>query len=234
MNSKTNNLDLKKIKVKLNIMLLIILALITYIAITALHGKKSNANTFFNEVIYAKGIVIVDEAGKDRILIGAPIPKSKYRVRGNIEKSRKEWPQFELDKEWDWYEDMNHDCIGMLVLDKNGHDKLAMGSPTPDPNIGIRIGAMNGVQINDEKGFERSGYGVLNVNGKNRVNLGIDDPLSNEGAVLSMHEDGSVGLSIRDHKNKNYMYMGKSYNEDYFFGIALRDSLGVKRIEKKK
>lgn len=43
-------------------------------------------NNYTFSVIRAKGIVIVDEKGKDRILIRAPIPYSKDRVRTNMDK----------------------------------------------------------------------------------------------------------------------------------------------------
>jgi hypothetical protein len=40
------------------------------------------------EIIKTKGIVIVDENGKYRILIGVPIPPSKDRVRTDTAKVR--------------------------------------------------------------------------------------------------------------------------------------------------
>ncbi len=43
------------------------------------------------ELIRAKGIVIEDANGKDRILIGAPVPDSKHRVRTDIVLVRKYW-----------------------------------------------------------------------------------------------------------------------------------------------
>lgn len=189
-------------------------------------------------VLYAKGLVILDEEGKERILIGAPIPKSKDRIRDDLKKAQAVWgEELELNKEWDWFEEMNHDCYGMLILDENGHDRLALGSPTPDPNIGIRIAPSTGLEINDEKGYERSGYGLMPINGKNRVALGLDSPNSEEGAVFAMYEDGTVGLSVFDAKLKRAMFLGKSEANTYmtpskekYFGLAIKDSLNQVKI----
>lgn len=225
--------QMKKLVMRHNIVMIALLLCLGYI----IYGSLFKSD---NDILYAKGIVIVDEEGKERILIGAPIPKSKDRIRDDLDKAKKVWgEELELNKEWDWFEEMNHDCVGMLVLDENGHDRLAMGSPTPDPNIGIRIGPATGIEINDEKGYERSGYALMPVNGGNRVALGIDNPGSEEGAVFSMLEDGTVGLSVYDSMKKKGLFIGKSEAKSYYtpgeeayFGMALRDSLGVEIREK--
>ena len=86
---------------------------------------------------------------------------------------------------------------GMLVLDENGFDRLAIGDSTPDPNIGKRIGAGPGIDINDAAGFERTGYGLVTVDGKDRVVLGLDSKSGEEALSLMVREDGAAGLSIR-------------------------------------
>ena len=69
---------------------------------------------------------------------------------------------------------------GMLVLDENGFDRLASGDSTPDANIGKRIGAGPGIDINDAAGSERTGYRLVTVDGKDRVVLGLDSKSGEE------------------------------------------------------
>jgi hypothetical protein len=87
---------------------------------------------------------------------------------------------------------------GMLVLDENGHDRVAIGDSTPDPNIGRRIGPGTGIQINNGQGFERSGYSLLNVNGVERVVLGLDSKQGREGLTLALDDAGRVQVMVRD------------------------------------
>ena len=43
------------------------------------------------DVLRLKGIIIEDEQGRERILIGAPIPHAKSRVRTDFDKAVKQW-----------------------------------------------------------------------------------------------------------------------------------------------
>ena len=67
--------DYSKIKRNQRLQWLIILALIFYIAY-----DKTNSNVL-PEVIHAKGIVLHDDDGKDRIVMGFPIPQTADRER---------------------------------------------------------------------------------------------------------------------------------------------------------
>jgi hypothetical protein len=185
-----------------------------------------------NDVIRTKGIVIVDEQGRERILIGAPIPEAKNRVRTNLERVKEIWGK-NMSKEYmGWYKDYDHSANGMVILDENGFDRVAIGD-TPDPNIGKRTGPGTGVVINDERGFERSGYQLLNVKGKNRMVLGLDTNQGTEGVTLSILEDGTAGLGIMGKgtlgflgiapQNSNMIGTDKS-----FFGLMFRDKSTVK------
>ncbi len=149
-------------------------------------------------VIRARGIVLVDEKGRERILIGAPIPAARNRVRTDLARVERVWAsRFEDPKQYmRFYADYRHSMHGMLVLDENGFDRLALGDSTPDPNIGKRIGAGPGLEINDAAGFERTGYGLITVDGKDRVTLGLDSKRGTEGLTLSLSDDGHVGLRI--------------------------------------
>jgi len=163
------------------------------------------------DVIRTRGIVIVDERGRERILIGAPIPAAANRVRTNPARVERAWASRFPDPQqyMRWYAGYRHSMHGMLVLDENGYDRLAIGDSTPDPNIGKRIGAGPGIEINDAQGFERTGYGLLTVAGKDRVVLGLDGEDGEEAVVLSVHDGGTAGLSVRA-KNGRSIFLGAS------------------------
>lgn len=150
-----------------------------------------------DQVLRARGLVIVDEAGRERILIGAPIPEAENRVRTDMARVEEVWgPRFPRAYVDEYYPTYRHRMHGMLVLDENGFDRIAVGDSVPDPNIGQRIGPASGLLVNDPQGFERSGYGLLDVDGVYRVVLGLDGDDGREGVVLSLHDGGPRGLTI--------------------------------------
>lgn len=151
-----------------------------------------------SSVIRTRGIVIVDDKGRERILIGAPIPAARNRVRTDLKRVEAIWAnRFGDPKEYmRWYAGYRHSMHGMLVLDENGFDRLALGDSTPDPNIGKRIGAGPGLDINDAQGFERTGYGLITVAGEDRVTLGLDSKNGTEGLTLTVRDDGHTGVRI--------------------------------------
>ena len=153
------------------------------------------------EVIRVKGIIVEDKEGTERILIGAPIPFAENRMRTDTTRIRDTWGKRMGKKYMDWYKEYAHHTNGMLILDKNGWDKVIVGDPVPDPIIGNRIGPATGITINDDQGLERSGYGTLKVDGKLRVVLGLDHGNGTEGAALSVLPDGSVGLYLDSDEN---------------------------------
>jgi len=186
-------------------------------------------------VIRTRGIIIEDETGRERILIGAPIPPAANRVRTNDERVRKIWgPRFpNLEQYMGFYKDYRHSTNGIVILDENGFDRVAVGDPVPDPNIGKRIGPATGLVINDEQGFERSGYGLLNVNGQKRVVLGLDSARGQEGLTLSLYDEGSVGLSMRD--GKRLIYVGSTTaplaGNGPFHGVLVRGTDGTTFVQ---
>ncbi|MBN8699617.1 MAG: hypothetical protein J0L54_08380 [Chitinophagales bacterium] len=186
-------------------------------------------------IIRVKGIIVEDEAGRERIIIGAPLPFAKNRARTDTAKIKSKWaigmgPQYMNN-----YKTYNHSANGIAILDENGWDRIVLVDPVPDPIIGNRIGPETGLLLNDDKGLERSGYGLLNVNNQLRVVLGPDHGNGMEGAALSVLPDGSVGLYL-DSKD-NSIFAGhvkadhwKSPNKKVFTGITLHDSTGKKII----
>lgn len=152
-----------------------------------------------DQVLRARGLVIVDAAGRERILIGAPVPAARHRLRTDTARVRRELaPQFggvPADTYMGYYRDYRYAVHGILVLDERGVDRVALGDSVPDPNIGRRIGPSAGLMLNDARGFERSGYGVLTVGGRDRVVLGLDAK-DGEAVVLSVHDSGTAGLRV--------------------------------------
>lgn len=156
-------------------------------------------------VIRTRGLVIVDEKGRERILIGAPVPAAKNRVRTDNARVKETWGKRFPAKYLDYYKDYRHATNGILILDESGYDRIAMGDPVPDPNIGKRIGPSTGLVINDEQGFERTGYGLLDVNGTKRIVLGLDSAKGAEGLSLFLHDDGPTGVIIGDGKQSAFL-----------------------------
>lgn len=169
-----------------------------------------------SEILRARGLVIVDDEGRERILIGAPIPAAENRVRTDMERVEEIWgPRFPRAYVDEYYPTYRHGLHGMLVLDENGFDRLAIGDSVPDPNIGRRVGPEAGLIINDAEGFERSGYGLLDVEGAYRVVLGLDGDDGREGVVLSLHDGGPRGLRV---SGEGEMFLGSAPEGTFIAG----------------
>lgn len=170
------------------------------------------------DVIRTKGIVIEDTEGKPRILIGAPVPVVPERMRTDTARVRKFWgSRFAQKEDWfmDLYQTYQHSANGIILLDENGHDRVAIGSPVPDPWFGKRIGASTGITLLDEEGLERSGYGLLKVDGVYRANLGFDYP-GKEGMTFTLDDNGETGIFIRDAEKS--IFIGKADSTNMFTG----------------
>jgi hypothetical protein len=188
-----------------------------------------------DQVIRTRGIVIVDAKGHERILIGAPIPAALNRVRTDSARVRQIWgPRF--PKEYlTYYQKYRHSMSGVLVLDENGFDRVAIGDSVPDPNIGRRIGPSTGMVVNDAQGFERTGYGLLHVGNADRAVLGLDDSHGGEGVSLAVIDSGPVGIRVQ--AGPTSIYLGRAPGEDIglpgsgtFSGLLLKDDRAVRRV----
>ncbi len=173
-----------------------------------------------DRILRARGLIIEDEAGRERILLGAPVPLTRSRVRTDSARVKELWAKRYPDQKryMDWYKDYQHATNGILILDEKGFDRIAVGDPVPDPNIGKRIGPSTGVVINDEQGFERSGYGLLKVEGRYRVVVGLDSAQGREGLTLRLYDEGPVGLTVQD--GKRLVYVGSAPSTERLTGIA--------------
>jgi hypothetical protein len=123
-----------------------------------------------------RGLIIEDEKGRERILLGAPVPKVPGRKRRD-------------------------ETSGLIVLGENGADRVAVAAPTPDPQIkgevSKRIGAAAGLVLDDKDGNERGGFGVLDND--SRVVLGLDYP-AGEAITLAVIPEEGASLQVKDTK----------------------------------
>lgn len=170
-------------------------------------------------VLRARGLVIEDAAGRERILIGAPIPDVASRVRTDMDKAVKAWGKRFPDM--NWYKGLNHSTNGILILDANGFDRIVVGDPTPDPNIGKRIAPAVGIQINDQEGFERTGWGYFPAKG--RVVLGLDSAKGQEGVTVFILEDGTTGMNVNAGEKSLFLGSTQDAAKPPFFGLVLKD-----------
>ncbi|MBD0332331.1 MAG: hypothetical protein ICV66_06725 [Chitinophagaceae bacterium] len=200
---------------RLNIVLIfVITAFVSFAYIDA--GKK--------DIIRTKGIIIEDQNGNERILIGAPVPFAKNRVRTDTTRAAEmygdNWKIFRK-----YYSNYVHNTNGVLILDEKGFDRIALGSPAPDPNIGRRIGQATGIVLNDERGYERSGYGLIKLkSGKNRVVLGLDSDKGTEGMALIIDEDDQPKIDFfRNGKYELHVGIG---SDGLPKGFTIYDSTG--------
>src|SRR5216683_5145136 len=126
------------------------------------------------KILRARGLIIEDDQGRERILIGAPIPAAKNRVRTDFDRAKALWGEEFGEKRMASYRDVNNETDGIVILSADGFDRVAIGDPVPDPNLGKRNAPATGVVINDTRGFERTGYSVHPLGGRDQVMLGLD------------------------------------------------------------
>ncbi len=191
---------------------------------------RSETNT---GIIRAKGIVIEDSTGRDRILIGAPIPASGHRVRTDTALVRKHWGNTykNPDQFMQWYKDYYHSTVGMVVLNEQGFDRVLMGDRLADPNSGKRMFEAAGITWNDKEGWEMGGAGVNTTkDGQARSVIGVDDKDGEAVHIIAL-EDGSKGLIIGGSNGRILIGMSKKDgaifgNKEAFSGIKFFNANG--------
>jgi hypothetical protein len=153
-----------------SVVALVALAIGMYVALQGRFAVGRSAG-----VLRARGLVIEDREGRQRILLGAPVPKRSGRLRQD-------------------------ETVGLLVLGENGTDRVALGAPTPDPQSGgtvsRRIGAAAGLMVADKNGNERGGFAVLDNDG--RAVLGLDYQSGGEAITLAVLPEEGPSLQIKD------------------------------------
>ena len=202
-------------------------SLLLLVLAVAFTGKAPTSN-----IIRAKGIVIEDEQGRDRILIGAPIPTSNNRVRTDTNLVRKYWASTGADSNeyMQWYKNYRHNGNGIAILNEQGFDKVLLGDSLPDPNTGKRMFSSTGMLWNDDLGYERGGIGANKTTyGKYRSVVGLDDD-SGEAVHLFTLEDGTKALRIAG--VNGYLLIGLSQQSGGLFQ-AKQPFAGIKYFNNK-
>lgn len=180
-------------------------------------------------VIRTRGIVIVDAEGRDRILIGAPIPASPQRIRSDFAKAKQAWGSHFPD--FEWYRGLEHSTNGILVLDERGYDRIVLGDPAPDPRIGKRVSPVSGIAVNDQDGLERIGWGFFPS--LNRTAIGLDSPDGTEGVMIAVLEDSTAGVVVSDGSPSIFLGNAKPDHpltglKQPFHGLVIRQGEAVK------
>lgn len=192
-------LRINKLEQKYNRLKKILFGSILIIVISSLTLGFTAGDKF--NIIRAKGIIIEDSNGKDRILIGSPIPFSKDRIRTDTVKAKKHWASSfgsESKNYMKYYKDYNHSTEGIVIMNEEGFDRVLLGDKLADPNTGKKMFQSAGITWNDKMGWELGGAGVnTGADGKARAVIGLDDPKNNSEAVhLVALEDGTKALII--------------------------------------
>lgn len=184
-------------------------------------------------IIRAKGIIIEDSLGRDRILIGAPIPFSKDRVRTDTALVRKHWSKNfgNGDQYMKWYAGYRHSAEGIVIMNESGFDRVLLGDKLADPNIGKRMFEPAGMLWNDKEGWERGGAGVNTTeDGQSRSVVGLDDK-DGEAVHLVALEDGTKGMIIGGENGRLMIGMSPKngqwfQNKAAFTGVKFFDNKG--------
>lgn len=129
-----------------------LLRMLVAILVLALAGAAVFCMVRGPGVLRARGLVIVDAQGRDRILLGAPTPASRDRRRTGAESD------------------------ALVILGPDGADRILVGqSPQPivQGHVAQRIAEAWGLVLHDPRGNERGGMGFL---GDSRAAIALDYP----------------------------------------------------------
>lgn len=159
-------------------------------------------------VLRVRGLVVEDEKGRPRVLLGAPVAALAGRRRSDP-------------------------ALGMVVLDEAGRDRLQVGNvggPQMGGTVQPRIAGCTGIMLCDLGGEERGGFGFLD-NG--RTVLGMDDP-ADEGVMLFLAPDlGRKGLVVNERvgdRTVQRLFLGVDTRRHESL-LKLQDGAGVERVQ---
>jgi hypothetical protein len=178
-------------------------------------------------IIRAKGIIIEDQQGRDRILLGAPLPASAHRVRTDTNLVRKHWAKnFDDPNQYmQWYSEYHNSGTGLVVMNEDGFDRVLVGDKLADPNTGKRMFDAAGILWNDATGWEKGGAGVNTSKdgATSRSVMGVDDSDGEAVHIIAL-EDGTKGLIIGGENGRVMIGMSKKdgkwfQNKEAFTGI---------------
>ena len=139
--SAASDLRIAKLERQVRLLTFVSLAALTVAALTFVISMRTTSVSA-NEaahILHTHGIVIEDDHGYPRLLLGAPIPRVEGRKRRD---------------------DLTN---GIVLLEETGADRLIMGDAIP-PQVAGSVGTRtkteqtSGFWINDANGNERGGY----------------------------------------------------------------------------
>jgi hypothetical protein len=156
------------------------------------------------DIVRVRALIVLDEEGRERIVLGAPIPDLRSGTRESV-------------------------ANGMVILGENGRDRVVVGTPVPDPRIqgrmAKRIAPASGIQINGPEGNERARFGYLD-NG--RVVFGLDYE-NGEAVTLAVRPDGSAGVRVNGRNRRPRAFLGTTAL-DTMTRLVLFDTAGTERV----
>lgn len=160
-------------------------------------ARHLGAGTSETRVLRVRGLIIEDEAGRPRMLLGAPVSTDGRKRKDAL--------------------------TGLVLLGEDGIDRMTIGT-TPNAQVNgsltNRVAGGVGVLVNDPKGNERGGFGFLD---DGRVSVGLDRADGNEGAILTVNDhDGWAGLRVKDHGSCIVLSLGNGTDEGS--RVLFRDS----------
>lgn len=153
MNSTEEQLDALKLRLQRMQAGLCFIVLLFVVVVVAGFSKANSAQGKQADVLRLRGLIIEDEQGRPRLLLGAPAPKVVGRNR-------------------------SEPVDGMVLLGPNGADRVVIAYPGLEPQILGKVEKRSiavpsaGLIINDSNGNERAGFGVSDDG--TRVSLGLD------------------------------------------------------------
>lgn len=162
---------LEKRTQRLQLLCFIQALIIVAVASSATLARRVEAQSS-SQVLRARGLIIEDDQGRARLIMGAPLPEVRERKR---------------------QASLTHSIV---FLDEDGKDRLTLGegpSPQAQGKILHRIATFFGVLIHDNKGDERGGYGWLS-NGRAVVTL--DRPGLDAWAAVVDDKTGFAGMRV--------------------------------------
>lgn len=168
-------------------------------------GGWANSQAKEPEVLRVKGLVVVDENGRDRVLIGAPMPDSATRKRKDT-------------------------STAIAILDEDGSDRLLLGETMGFVQNGRFVKRERGYSllIHEPGGDERGGFGCFDA-GKAVLALDRKRPDSDG---IGMFVDDSLdfaGLMV-NHKMKDGRYVqGMAFGIQKGMGFFNMDDPNGKR-----
>jgi hypothetical protein len=134
---------------------------------------NASANTARDAVLRLRGLIIEDEHGNPRLLLGAPIAPVYGRKRTDL-------------------------VDGIVLLGENGADRVVINYHGYEPQVENKVEkrstpASAGLIVNDANGDERAGLGVSDDG--TRISLGMDYPDRDAlGLLVSPGFSGVVGF----------------------------------------